>query len=495
MLRHRLGDILPELCPPMSPHLELAQIECHSGKFGGATPNSGLRLFFAMEGPNGDGHRHVSEAIAGGAHWAVVETERLSQFDSTTPTLGVRGTRRLWSLACRRINGCPDRELDIFAVTGTDGKTTCTHALQHLLGEGCGRIGTVDKQLTANDPAKPSTATTANAADCYAFLAAAKASGCSCVALEMSSHALAQERLWGMALSGALFTNLSPEHGDFHHSMWNYFAAKARLFGGEGGHFPKICAIRCDCFWGKRMLLVAKGAGRDTITYGLGKNCQWRLLWWSAAAFESTALFDCGGKRIALRIPLMGKFNCINILGAMALLSDRIPLEILAERAASVKAPSGRMEPVVIGGGAIAFVDYAHTAAALGAALAALRDHFPQKLILVVFGCGGDRYRGKRIQMGAAAEKFADFAILTADNPRSERAADICEEICGGFRGKGYAIVLDRREAIGAAVAMAIKRGGVLLVAGKGHEKTQMVGSGAIYFDDRAAIAEAARGL
>jgi UDP-N-acetylmuramoyl-L-alanyl-D-glutamate--2,6-diaminopimelate ligase len=492
----RFCDIFPEFCHPSYSRRILGAVECRSDRFFGKDSNGALNVFFAIPGPQHDGHDYVADALSRGADVAVVESSSAGRFPSGTALIAVENTRRLWSLTQSRLHRSPDQSLELFAATGTDGKTTCAFAVQHLLGESCGRTTTVDRQLKSGFQPEPTSATTANAEDFYAFLAKAAASGTAAVAMEMSSHALAQERLWGVSIGGALFTNLSREHCDFHGSVESYFDAKARLFDGRGGHYPKICAICGDGHWGRRMISVAKKTTAEVISYGCSANCRWRLVDWRANGAGCLAKICCDScAAVQLELNVIGRFNAINLLGAAALVAGRVQFDTLLGRMATFKTPPGRMEAVQIGANAVAFVDYAHTEAALRAALGALREHFPGKFIAVVFGCGGDRDVGKRRPMAAAVEELADFAIVTADNPRSEQVEKICGDICGGFKKSNHGVIVDRRAAIGEGVSMAVARNGVVLVAGKGHEKEQIIGDEVIPFDDAAIISEVANGL
>ncbi|MDR3317135.1 MAG: UDP-N-acetylmuramoyl-L-alanyl-D-glutamate--2,6-diaminopimelate ligase [Puniceicoccales bacterium] len=469
-------DLFPE-APNLFPSgSSVALLADHDGQLAAIPPGeSGLRIFFAIRGVFRDGHDFLERAISSGANAAVVEENCIGRTPEHFPLLRVENVRRFWAEVQRRRSGYPDRELAIHAVTGTDGKTTTIHALQHLLGENCARMDTIDCQSGFGVAAESSAATTHGAAVTYPFLRRAVDGGCVHAALEMSSHALATDRLWGLRISTAIFTNLSREHLDFHGTCESYFDAKCRLFDGRCGCLPNFCAINGDDSFGRHLLGQLRGEGRRVLSFGSGDGCEWQLL-------ESVP--EGKGTRFHFRTPegnfwvhssLLGKCNGLNLLAATAAASPYFPIPVLLERLKTFSPPRGRLEPIPLAGGATAFVDYAHTPGALAAVLGSLREHFPRRRIGLVFGCGGNRDRSKRPAMGKVAEALTDWTILTADNPRDEDPMAICEEICAGFSGRRPPVIPDRFGAIAAGVSRAVEGREVLLVAGKGHERTQEI--------------------
>jgi UDP-N-acetylmuramoyl-L-alanyl-D-glutamate--2,6-diaminopimelate ligase len=415
----------------------------------------------------------------------------MGDFSFPVPLLPVENPRHYWSLVQSRQWRGPDRSLALLAVTGTDGKTTCAFALQQLLGDGCGRITTVDRQLGGGRPPIPSRGTTPDAEETFALLAAAREGGCSHVALELTSQALQQGRLWGLSVAGAIFSNLSPEHLDYHGTLENYFDSKLRLFDGRNGPEPDISAVCVDDPWGRKLYHFLLRSGRRVLSYGSGPDCDFRLLRCRPDGDRIAVEIAAGKELFSANLATLGRFNALNLLGALALSSRYLPINVLRERLKSFRLPPGRLETVPLAGRARAFLDYAHTAGALRSALTALREHFPDRPLGVLFGCGGGRDREKRPAMAAVAEALADYVLVTSDNPRREEPEAICREICAGFsRPAAHHTVPDRREAIRRGLAWAVRSEGVLLIAGKGHETEQIIGDASIPFSDGDVVAE-----
>ncbi|MDR3117036.1 MAG: UDP-N-acetylmuramoyl-L-alanyl-D-glutamate--2,6-diaminopimelate ligase [Puniceicoccales bacterium] len=445
----------------------------------------GLRVFFARRGVGDDGHRHIPSALARGVDALVVDADWPGS--AAVPTLRVADVREFWSLVWSRWHGNPDGRLAVHAVTGTNGKTTFVWALQHLLGpESCGRLSTVDP---CEDPfgAGPVPPTTPSAPAVHGALAAAVAAGKDHFALEISSHALDQKRLWGLRLASATFTNLGHDHLDYHGTVEEYFDAKCRLFDGRGGPVPEICSVGGTTPQGRRLreLLLAKKI--PVQSFGTDDGCDWQLLQWKPDGDGMDLCLRAGGEIRALRLSLLGEWNALNLLAALAIAARHRPLDQLCERLRSFSPPPGRMERLCLPGGALALIDYAHTPDALRAALECLRRHFPRGRIILVFGCGGERDRQKRPAMAAVAEEFSDFSIVTNDNPRGESPDAIAAEICSGFCKNFHRTVLDRRAAIALGIRLArrLGRDGILLVAGKGHEHGMEMGGKIFPFQDR----------
>jgi UDP-N-acetylmuramoyl-L-alanyl-D-glutamate--2,6-diaminopimelate ligase len=437
-------------------------------------------LFACVRGANQDGHRFAADAVTNGAAALLVDHD-LAQSVPQVVVSDVRAALGPVSAACF---GHPSHRLTMAGVTGTNGKTTVTHLLGSILRAAGHRIevmGTLSGGFT-----------TPEAPELQRRLAGFVRDGVTAVAMEVSSHSLAMRRVDGTRFGVVVFTNLSPDHLDFHGTMEAYEAAKARLFSAEFAAAAVVCA---DDPAGRR-LLDAKAI--DAEPYGSRDASDVEVLV-SAVAFT--------WRGTPLRVPIGGAVNVLNALAA-ATAAERLGIgrAEIAEGLRTVEAIPGRFEvvPTVLDErGVTAVVDYAHTPDALRAVLIGMRPPSPGRLV-VVFGCGGDRDRAKRPLMGAVAHELADRVIITSDNPRGEDPRAIVDEIVAGIPDQdrpgceagdvvaGVEIMVDRRAAITAALASA-RPSDVVVVAGKGHERTQTIGDRVIDFDDRAVIIEAAR--
>jgi len=441
-------------------------------------------VFFALAGQHLDGSRFVNDAIAAGAVAVVREP-------GGTPLTGASVTvpdaRRAMAEAARAFNGDPARGLAVVAVTGTNGKTTTTWLLEAIFaaaGWRSGVIGTTGVRIAG--ASQPSAFTTPESIDLFALLATMRDAGVRVVALEASSHALQQRRTHGLGVDVAVFTNLTQDHLDFHVTMDAYRDAKCRLFDGRnGGDGRRTTAVlNADDAAVAAFEAAARRGGQQVVRFGERDDAPVRLLEVRPQPGGlAVRLADDRGTH-ALSLPLLGRFNAWNAAAAWA--SARalgIAPEAIARGLAASPGVPGRLQRVQAGQPFDVVVDYAHTPDALERALAACRDHAAGR-VLLVFGCGGDRDRGKRPLMGAIAAARADAAWVTNDNPRSEDPAHIALEVVAGAGAAELAVVLDRREAIAAALAAA-RSGDVVLIAGKGHETTQTIGSQVLPFDDR----------
>jgi UDP-N-acetylmuramoyl-L-alanyl-D-glutamate--2,6-diaminopimelate ligase len=450
-------------------------------------------LFAAFSGPHGDGHAHLLSAIEGGAS-ALLVREGLWDRSAVHGSIAViesGDVRAAYAEAADRYYGHPSGEMDLFGITGTNGKTSVTHLLEALFREAgvkAGVVGTIEYRWDGRREKAP--CTTPEAGDLQRLLGQMVSDGVRTVAIEVSSHALVQQRVRGCSFRTAIFTNLGRDHLDFHCDMEDYFSAKASLFRD---YRPETALINVDDPWGRRIVGEVPGVR----SYGLAEGADY-------TAGEVTS--DASGIRFVLRTPgfevelssrLLGVYNVYNILAAAAAASDYglSPEEIKRGVAMADPVP-GRFERVSGEGETTVLVDYAHTPDALASALRAARMLAGQRLILV-FGCGGDRDQGKRPLMGGVAARLADLVFLTSDNPRSENPDDIVEQIAEGCRAHGgtaerIRIVPDRKEAIYEAVSEA-GPGDVVLVAGKGHEDTQTSREGTMPFSDRDEVRNALR--
>ena len=440
-------------------------------------------LFVAIRGEKSDGHQFVDQAIEQGASVIVAEREIVSPRATCLVVDDSRGALADLSAA---FYGMPARKLKMAAVTGTNGKTTTTFLIKHICekaGVRCGLLGTVQYEI--GDRILPAIRTTPEALDIQELLAQIVNAGGRAAAMEVSSHALAQERTRGIEWDVAVFTNLTQDHLDFHGTMENYFEAKAKLFLQLASQSKKKGAsavINIDDRYGEKLLDRIAGKS-PVITYGLGSHADFRASNYRTEFAGTSYQLDARGRSYLVRVPLIGRFNVANSMAALAA-ATALGVNLRDGVLSLARAPQvpGRLELVPAKRQFQIFVDYAHTDDALRNVLKTLRELRPRKLI-VVFGCGGDRDRKKRPLMARVADELADHAIITSDNPRKENPDAIINEVEKGFRSTHYEKIADRTEAIRHAAAMAQARD-LVLIAGKGHEKYQEFADHTIPFDD-----------
>ncbi len=444
--------------------------------------------FFALPGAAADGRRYIKDAIARGAAAVIYEAgDGFAAPALDVPAFAVAQLRQQLGPIADRFYGSPSRRLTIIGVTGTNGKTTTTQLLaQALNGPGrrtarrCAIIGTLGYGFPGALDSTPHT--TPDAITLHRLLAEFLAQDATHVCMEVSSHALDQGRVNACALDVAVFTNLTRDHLDYHDDMERYSAAKAKLFD-----FPalKYAVINQDDPFG-RELLARTHRRLVTLAYGLEggevRALELRLLPEGLALRAMTPLGE-----IAFTSPLFGHFNAYNLLACLAtLLALGVDLGEAAERLARLRPVPGRAERFGGGGRPQVIVDYAHTPDALEQVLKALRMHARGRIVCV-FGCGGERDRGKRPEMGRVAETLADVVILTDDNPRREDPQRILDDILSGMSRRPQ-VIRDRRRAIAHAIANA-RAEDIVLVAGKGHEDYQQIGEERRPYSDRATVA------
>ena len=458
-------------------------------------------LFLACAGLRSHGLVHLPEALSRGA--AAVLWEPAPGVAAPRAPAGVfcaplPGLGALAGTIADRFFGRPSDAIRVAAVTGTNGKTTVAWLLAQCLGatgQRCGYAGTLGVGVPPAGVAAGEY-TTADAVTVHRQIAALASAGAAAVAMEVSSHALDQDRVAGVRFRVAGFTNLTRDHLDYHGTMQAYGAAKARLFA-----WPALEArvLNVDDAFGAE-LAARSGSGRLYLTCRTATGATRAR---SLQAAGTTRLHACGvrptadglcldlelpGGATRLAVPLVGEFNADNVLTVLGmLLALGIPVADALAALSAAKAPPGRMETVAVPGQALGIVDYAHTPDALAKALRAARAHCAGRLH-VVFGCGGDRDAGKRPLMGEVAGRLADEIVVTDDNPRSEPSAAITAGIVAGLpSGRAARVIPDRAEAIRAAVAAA-RPGDVIVVAGKGHEDYQLVGGERRAFSDRSVL-------
>jgi UDP-N-acetylmuramoyl-L-alanyl-D-glutamate--2,6-diaminopimelate ligase len=455
-------------------------------------------LFVAVKGERVDGHAYLREAVAAGAAALVVEDA--AQAPRSLPVIRVSNSRRAVGLLASRFYRNPSGGLGMVGVTGTNGKTTVTYLCKAVLeaaGRRVGLIGTVAYEIGRERVS--ASHTTPGAIELQSLLARMRDAGLDSVVMEVSSHALALDRTAGCEFDVAIFTNLTQDHLDFHGTMEEYFKAKLRLFTGLNASVkphPKRAIVNVD---DPRGHLVCGASPVPVWTYSVERESDIRAedVSLSLSGTSFTAATPAGRFPVSSR--LVGEHNVYNVLAAIGVgLHEGLAPETIREGIRSVTNVPGRFERVEAGQDFTVIVDYAHTDDAL-VRLLSTAQALKTGRIITVFGCGGDRDRGKRPKMGRAAAERSDLLILTSDNPRTEDPLAILREIEAGVRQAAeprvrYLIIPDRRAAIEAAMSAA-RTGDMVVIAGKGHEDYQIVGSVKSPFDDRHVAREAIRKL
>ncbi len=443
-------------------------------------------LFVAVRGFKTDGHRYLADVEKRGALAAVVE-EVNPQIK--LPQVVVSDCRRVMAHLAANFYAGPLAGLKLVGITGTNGKTTTSYLVQSVLnaaGKKAGLIGTIVYDLGKSEP-QPAWNTTPEAVDICRMLARMTENNCQSAVLEVSSHGLALNRVDGLSFDGAVFMNLSRDHLDFHPDEQAYFQAKARLFDllKQDG----VAALNIDDPYGQQLAGQVRG---KILSFGLSEHADVRATEWETdvSGIRLTMITPTGA--LSLSSGLIGAFNVQNILAATAVaLGLGIETDKIIEGIEALTGVPGRLEAVDIRPGVLAVIDYAHTPDALEKAIRNLRKIASGRLI-VLFGAGGDRDKGKRPLMGKIVDELADVALVTSDNPRTEKPEAIIEEICSGMaHAEKRRVITERRKAIETAVQMAAE-GDVILIAGKGHESYQEIDGVKKDFDEKAILKEAA---
>jgi UDP-N-acetylmuramoyl-L-alanyl-D-glutamate--2,6-diaminopimelate ligase len=440
-------------------------------------------LFVALRGEKNDGHDFIGQAIEKGA--TVIVAERAEK-NSRATFVVVENTRTVMADLAARFHNYPARKLKLAGVTGTNGKTTTTFLIKHICekaGMRCGLLGTVRYEI--GERVLPAARTTPESLDLQELLAQIRDAGCRAAAMEVSSHALAQDRTRDIEWDAAVFTNLTQDHLDYHGTMENYFGAKAKLFEQLAQQQRKkkpVAIINIDDHFGQK--LIAKIDNKiSTVTFGTGLKADFRASNYRMEFGGTSYQLDARGKSYLVRVPLIGRFNVANSVAALAA-ANALGVDLREAVLSLAKSPQvpGRLEIVPAKRQFQIFVDYAHTPDALVNVIKTLRELQPRRLI-VVFGCGGNRDREKRPLMGQVVDQNADYAIITSDNPRKEDPEKIIAEVEKGLRGNHFEKITDRAAAITRAVELAQPRD-VVLVAGKGHENYQEFADHTVPFED-----------
>ncbi len=443
-------------------------------------------IFVAIRGSGVDGADFIDEAISKGAvAVAIDQNEVINSFNKNVCILKVENTRKFLAEAAGQIYNFPWEQINCFGITGTNGKTTISYLIESILKSAqrkCGVIGTINCHYSGQ--VIPINNTTPSIVDICHYLTDMKIRNVRDCIMEVSSHALDQDRVLGIDFKTAIFTNLTQDHLDYHQSMESYFLAKSKLFSTLS---KDSCAvINTDDVWGQKMIERTQA---KVITYGIDRQADIMASDISLALNGSRFILKTNDVHSEFETTLIGRHNIYNILAAVAAcLNYGVSFEDIQSGIEYLNFISGRLEPIIEDQNFFIFVDYAHTDDALKNVLQTLQDVKTGKLI-VVFGCGGDRDKTKRIKMGAVASALSDFAIITNDNPRSENPQEIAHKISSGFDHDRYLMILDRREAIKKAFSMAEKND-IVLIAGKGHENYQILKHETIHFDDRQAARE-----
>lgn len=460
-------------------------------------------MFVAVPGLKNDGHQFIDEAISRGARFIIHEKEL--HFKAPITAVQVTDSRKALGIISRNFFDHPSAGLTLIAVTGTNGKTTISYLLESIFREAgfkCGVLGTINYRYGDKICGAPNT--TPESYEMHKVLRAMADEGVTHVVAEVSSHAVDLKRVDACDFDLGIFTNLTRDHLDYHLTMENYYQAKKRLFSEILTHsakkYPQKMVVNADDPWGRRILREVSQPG---LAYGIENECAVRAISHELSLKGINARLDLAGESFSIASPLIGKFNLYNILAAVgAAFILQIDPAVIQRGIEKMPNVPGRLEPVDSAAGSI-FVDYAHTDDALRSVLQNLTE-LKKKKIITVFGCGGNRDRGKRPLMGEAATHYSDLTIITSDNPRMEDPLAIIAEIeqgvdkskvkkkeIGKFQLNGevriYMVVPDRRKAIEAAIRVA-EKDDIILIAGKGHEDYQILGSEKIPFDDRVVV-------
>ncbi len=442
--------------------------------------------FIAMQGESTDGNRYIDAAANAGAI-AIVSDSLPPRGD--IPWAQVLHGRRALARLSANFYGRPAEKLTNTGITGTNGKTTTSFLLNAMLRAG-GRksalVGTVEYRI--ENEHFPARHTTPEALELNQFFARALEADCTEAVMEVSSHALEQQRVFGVPFDVAVFTNLTRDHLDYHGTMEDYFASKEILFQGSGTEPPRVAVINAEDDYGNRLIQLCKKKS-EVITYGIDRGeLHARNLIIEAKGTRFDLVTPAGDH--AIWTPLLGRVNVFNVIAASAAAYARnIDLHAVTDAIYHVDCIPGRFERVDLGQPFAVIVDYAHTDDALRNLTAVAHDFLAQRggggRVITVFGCGGDRDRSKRPLMGEAAGKGSDFVVLTSDNPRSENPIDIMNDALPGLQRSGtrYTLEPGRRKAIALALNEA-QPGDIVLIAGKGHEKVHVTQSGTVAFDD-----------
>jgi UDP-N-acetylmuramoyl-L-alanyl-D-glutamate--2,6-diaminopimelate ligase len=464
--------------PAAAKELEIRQVACDSRK---VKPRA---LFFALHGAKADGNTFIHDAVSRGAAVIASEAPAPAFIPSSVAWIQVREARKALAIAAANFFGHPANALQLVAVTGTNGKTTTTSLVDAMVkasGAKTGLFGTIAYHTPLGEYPAPNT--TPESVDLQGFLAEIRDAGGKFAVLEASSHSLAMDRLWGCHFAAAVFTNLTREHMDYHKTFEDYFAAKKRLFEGTGAGAPEVAVLNADDEYGKRLTGLAK----KSVTYGLESDADITTKKFQLTFNGLTFTAQTPNGKVQVASSLVGRINVYNILAAIgAAQALGLSNEIIESGIRNLESVSGRFQRIDLGQPYFVVVDYAHTDDALENLIRTARELNPKGRIITLFGCGGGKDRTKRPVMGEVTGRLSDLTILSSDNPRTEDPLKIISDIIVGLQktsGK-YLIEPDREKAIGVAMDEA-RAGDIVLLAGKGHENSQILADATLEFDDR----------
>jgi len=457
---------------PSGNGMDIKGISCDSKGIAGGY------LFIAVTGASSDGHKYINEAVDRGAVAVVMEKDVV--VPDHVARIYVRNSREAAPRIANAYFGKPAGGLKCVGITGTNGKTTVSYLVDSIVsaaGHRAGIIGTISYRIGSR--VIPAMNTTPGPVELFGFMGEMAKSGSDYLVMEVSSHALDQNRTGGISFDSAVFTNLTGDHLDYHKTMEEYFKAKSRLFSGLRDEAHAV--INIDDEWGRKLIKISGG---KAVTYGTKLVADF-LAADIALSLEGTRFtVNHPGGRFEVDSKLIGMHNVYNMTAAAACgIGLGFPADRIKRGIEALRSVPGRLEPVDCGQPFKVFVDYAHTDDALSNVLSALKPLIKKKVI-VVFGCGGDRDMTKRPRMGRVASEMADLVYVTSDNPRSEEPGAVAAMITAGIKGNNYKIILDRTQAIKEALAGA-QEGDCVLIAGKGHEAYQVLKNTTISYDDR----------
>ncbi len=446
-------------------------------------------LFVAIRGVKKNGYAFIDEAISRGAVAIVGEEEE--NVSTQLPFIPVPESRQALARLAGAYYGHPSRGMTMVGITGTNGKTTSTFLIEHLLAkenQKVGVIGTVN--IRFGTQSIPAVETTPGPLQVQRVLAQMREQACRYVVMETSSHALDQHRVGGIDFDAALFTNLTQDHLDYHETLERYFDCKSRLFLGLRS--DKTAVLNQDDPWAMKL---KDRVSCKVVTYGVQQEAMFRAQGIQYKRGSTAFELSWNQKKVWVEVPLIGLHNIYNFLGSLAVVASLgFSVEKAVHNIRDFTGVPGRLEAVSMGQAFSVFIDFAHTPDGLTNVLSALLPYKKNRL-MVVFGCGGERDKTKRPQMGRIAASFCDFVYLTSDNPRSEDARTIAEEIQSGFPPdfKKYVVVLDRKKAV-RQVLLSAKGEDIVVLAGKGHESTQIIAGESFPYNDREEAERVLRG-
>jgi len=485
-LRQLIKSIKPLGSNPVASDFEVRGISCNSKNVGRNF------IFVAIKGNRQDGNTFIDEAMQRGARAVVAQSPNrsITRLPKEVSFIKVKDARGALANLALGFYGDPSAKVKVLGITGTNGKTTIAYLVEALIKEAgfsSGVIGTINYRF--KDKIIPSKNTTPGPVDLQSMLAEMKKNGIDYAVMEVSSHALDQDRTLGINFSSAIFTNLTQDHLDYHKTLQRYFLAKAKLFKDlRPGSFA---VLNNDDKYARKLKKMTRAR---IITYGIDNDSivMAKDIRYSVNCTEF--LLKAPGNQMNFKTQLIGKHNVYNALSAIAwAIKEGIDIKAIKSAVENFSLVPGRLERVEFAGDFAVFVDYAHTEDALKNIIQALR-HLARNRIIVVFGCGGERDKTKRPKMGKVVTELADYAIITSDNPRSEDPLEIIRDVKKGIRKKNYSVMPERREAIKKSLSLA-EPGDIVLLAGKGHENYQILKDRTVRFDDKEIAVECLKSM